>query len=59
MQHDDPDTLRRAALLIYEKYGKSQQVSINELLDLANEVDGSVEVLPEYYYPIGNTGSDA
>jgi len=58
---DDPETLRRAALLIHEKYGISQQVSVNELIDLADEVDGKGKKLNDYYYPatFGNTGSGA
>jgi hypothetical protein len=60
MKKDDPDTLRRAALTIHEKYGKSQQHAVNELLDLATEIDGKGSYLPEYYYSaLANTGADA
>jgi len=57
---DDPETLRRAALTIHEKYGDSQQVAINELIDLANSIDGKDLGLIKYYYPaFANTGSSA
>ena len=61
MIKDDPETLRRAALTISEKYGKSQQAAVNELIDMANEIDGDRHKLPDYYYQsaIGNTGAGA
>jgi len=56
---DDPETLRRAALTLHEKYGDSQQIAINRI-DLANSIDGKDLGLIKYYYPaFANTGSSA
>ena len=61
-EQDDPNTLRRASLMIHEKYGSKHEVVAHDLLDLASAIDHHDGILPDYYYPVrvlNNTGSGA